>query len=337
MARWLWGIIFLALILVGYVIYAKAKEKPEGINSSQEAPSEVQEMGLSPVKQASERYQNPEEALKALKEASKNYDLEFIESFTLPNNCAWCGDFYEKLKHEVLTANLSSEEKSFYAEILAVSGKPESLEFLVQAYLNSKSDSDKEAFLNAIELTVANDEIIDWLAENVNRQSNDPGLRDSILAALTNQDSVKAVEHLYDILVKQEDPERDAQKGIGLSECVPPDEALPFLVDKLKDTDSRFQVYVASAILNNGLEGLKKFVDVLNSDTGNKLAVHFQKLVDHVPFDEEIEGFLKEVSEKGSEPQKVFAKKVLEAFDALRSELEQEAEGEQEENNQEQQ
>ncbi|MCS6893746.1 MAG: hypothetical protein NZO16_04165, partial [Deltaproteobacteria bacterium] len=304
-------LIILALAVGGYILFVKSKEEitsqtePTSATENQGA-EKIEEIGLNQVKQASERFTSADSAFQAAKEAVKNYDLEFIESFTLPINCAWCDEFYEKVKNELLTANLSGEEKSFYAELLTVSGRVPNIEFVVQAYLNAKNDTEKEAYLNALELTVANEEIVDWLGANVTAQQ-DISLRDSLLSALTNQDSQKAIEFLYSHLIQQENPDADAQKGLGLSEAVPSDESLQFLIDKLKTSDPKYQRFVAASVLNNGLEGLKRFIDFLDTDAGKNLSQHFQSLADHVPFDDEIENYLKEVIQKGKEVQKVFA------------------------------
>lgn len=326
MSRALWIGVLLIVVIIGYVIFRQSESTPETASSGPRDNSEVdsisQELAVGTPIQASERFATADDALKAVKEAAKNYDLEVIESFTLPHNCVWCPEFYEKIRQEILSGSLSTEEKSFFAEILAVSGRTDNLEFVIQAYTNAKSEAEKESFLNAIELTVANEEVVKWMFDNFTNFSNDPSLRDSLLAAMTNQDSPKAIEYLYTILTQQDDPEKDAQKGLGLSEAVPPDESLTFLLEKLKESDDKYRRFVAAAILNNGLEGLKRFIDVLNTDLGKTLEPHFTKLMDHVPFDEEIEAYLKDVRERGNDRQKVFASKILEAFESLRTELE---------------
>jgi hypothetical protein len=65
-------------------------------------------------------------------------------------------------------------------------------------------------------------------------------------------------------------------------------------------------------------------MDLLQSPVAQRLSNHFEKLVDHVPYDEEIKSYLNYVKEKGSDSQKVFANKVLSAFEIIQAELEKE-------------
>ncbi len=322
------GIVLLALVVISYIIFSKFAEKPlSNDREVSELDNQIADLELSQIKSSPQRFNSAEEAFKASKEAVEKYDIEFIESFTLPVNCSWCNEFYNKIRNLLLTEELTSEAKNFYAELLAVSGNPSNLDFLLELYASLKTSSDKEFVRNALELIVANDEVLEWLGEKLN-SVEDPALKESILAGITNQDSVKAIEILYDYLLKSPDPSSDDLKGLGLSEAVPPDEALGFLVEKFKASDSKYRKYIAAAILNNGLEGIKKFSDLLATDEGKLLVSDFEYLSGHVVFDPEIEAYLTDVLNKGNDTQKLFAKTVIDSFNSLRDELEQGPDGE---------
>lgn len=279
---------------------------------------------IQPQQPATKIYKSAEEAFNAVKEAAKKYDIEVLERFSLLESCAWCEEFYEMVRKELVKENLSEEEKAYLCELLTSSGNPLDIDYLIELYESSTSDSDKEIFLRSLEMTVANDKVLDKLFEKYNEKKDNPALRDSIVAALTVQGSSKAIEYLYSIAEAQDNPLSDAEKALGLSEAIPSDEALGFLEDKLQKGDGKLDFVISAAILNNGLQGLKLFVDLLQSPVAQRLSNHFEKLVDHVPYDEEIKSYLNYVKEKGSDSQKVFANKVLSAFEIIQAELEKE-------------
>src|SRR5690606_7818650 len=76
------------------------------------------------VRPAIEIYKNADEALQAVKNASKNYDAIVLEQFAaMSANCAWCEPFYVQLSELMVSPDRSQDERSYYAEVLAMSGR----------------------------------------------------------------------------------------------------------------------------------------------------------------------------------------------------------------------
>lgn len=297
--------------------------KEDNISIKEEGDKIIEDL-IQPQQPATKIYKSAEEAFNAVKEAAKKYDIEVLERFSLLEGCAWCEEFYEMVRKELVKENLSEEEKAYLCELLTSSGNPSDIDYLIELYESSTSDSDKEIYLRSLEMTVANDKVLDKLFEKYNEKKDNQALRDSIVAALTVQGSAKSIEYLYSIAEAQDNPLSDVEKALGLSEAIPSDEALGFLEDKLQKGDGKLDFVISAAILNNGVQGLKLFMDLLQSPVAQRLSNHFEKLVDHVPYDEEIKSYLNYVKEKGSDSQKVFANKVLSAFEIIQAELEKE-------------
>lgn len=249
-----------------------------------------------PDKPAAQVYTSAEEALKAVKQAAANYDDIILEQFTKPGpDCSWCESFYKSLREAVMVPDTSDDEKSYYSELLAISGRPENVSMLVDS-IRSLGDNEKsDIFAEALELTVGGEDVVNFLGDQLSSTTDNDLLKESLIAALTNQGGRKAAELLYKQTSLAGDAEGYYPLGIGLGEFVPDDEAMPFLQDLVRRRD-QYSHLAVKALLNNGVDGLKLVFDELSSGKNADFDKSMLKdAQDHVNYDEESENFLKDL------------------------------------------
>lgn len=266
------------------------------------------------IRPATEIYTSADAALKAIKEGSATYDDIILEQFTMPDaKCGWCTAFYESVRELTFAPDTKPDQRSYYAELLAISGRVENVSALVESIKNAPNQADRDIYSEALELTLGNDDVTKYIAEGFATQ--DPQLKESLVAAMTNQGSRLAAELLSKNTVESADPDGYYSLGIGLGEFVPEDEALPYLQQLALQRD-QYSHLAVKALLNGGLPGLRIVFDVLgssNDSEGDKKLL--RDAVDHVGYDEETEAYLKEVVASSKNPSAVaFAKQVLEDF-----------------------
>lgn len=263
---------------------------------------------------AVERYTSLDAALKAVKDGAVDYDDLVLDQFTdLPQNCAWCKELYQEVKSLALSADTKPEQRSFYAEILAVSGRLDNIQTIVDAIKGAKNQDEADIFAEALELAVGKDDIVKYLGDQL--EGTGDTLRESSVAAITNQGSRLAVELLRDHTMKQGDADGYYSVGIGLGELVPEPEAYPLLQQMVGKRDQYSHLGV-KALLNSGLDGLRIVVDSLaNSPNPEFDASMLESAKDHVTFDEETMAYLREVAEKSpNQSLQAFARETLEEF-----------------------
>jgi hypothetical protein len=263
---------------------------------------------------ATEVYKSADEALKAVKEAAADYDDLVLDQFTdLPRNCSWCDSFYSSLKDMIVSPDIKSDERSYYAELLAISGRVENVKSLVDAINGAKSPEEINLLAEALELSTGGGDVVKYLGDQLG--SKNDTLREAAVAAVTNQGSRLATEILYKNTVDRGDPDGYYSMGIGLGEVVPEPEALPYLQELAMKRDQYSHLAVKS-LLNAGLEGTKIVIDVL----GNSKNPDFDKEMlkgakDHVAYDDDVVNYLKNVAETSKSPRvQEFAKDVLADF-----------------------
>lgn len=253
------------------------------------------------IKPATEVYKNADDALEALRTASKSYDDSVLEQFSEPDaSCTWCESLYSSLNRMIFSPDISADEKSFYAEVLAISGRVGNVKTLVEAIKSSAKPEDADIYSEALELSLGKDDVTEYLGSQLTG-ANDT-LRESLVAALTNQNSRLAAETLYKNTVERGDADGYYASGIGLGEFIPDEEALPFLQDALLKHD-QYSHLAAKALLNSGADGLRMVLDGLESskdpDFDRKM---LKDAIDHVNYDEEIEELLKKRLETAKQP-----------------------------------
>lgn len=272
---------------------------------------------------ATDRYKTADEALKAIKDAAANYDDLVLDQFTqLGDNCTWCDSFYASVKELMLSPDTKPDQRSYFAEVLAISGRVENLKTLVDAIVNAKGQDEADAYAEALELTVGKDDAVRFLGEQLSQQNET--LREASVAAITNQGSKLAVDTLYNHTVEKGDPDGYYSLGIGLGELVPEEEAMPYLQELAMKRD-QYSHLAVKALLNSGLEGLKVVMDVLSNSRNPDFDREMLKGArDHVAYDEDVMAYLKQVSESsGPGPRADFAKEVLADFQQSQQEAQQ--------------
>ena len=245
-------------------------------------------------KPASDVYKSADEALKAVKQGASDYDDTILEQFTQPGeNCTWCDSFYKSLREMVALPETSEDEKSYYAELLAISGRAENVSLLVDTIKQLGDNEKGDVFAEALELTVGGNDVVKYLGEQLN--TDNQLLKESLIAAITNQGSQSAAELLYKQSVQSNDPDGYYSLGIGLGEFVPDESAMPYLRELAQKRDQYSHLAVKS-LLNAGVDGLKAVFDVLaDSKDPEADRALLKDWTDHLSFDDETESYLKSV------------------------------------------
>jgi hypothetical protein len=257
---------------------------------------------------ATEIYKNAEEALRAIKNGSVDYDDRILEQFTeIPEPCTWCGELYAQVKALMLAPESTKEQKSYFAEILAISGKIENVTALVDAIKAAPNQETQAALTEALELTVGNDDITRFLGEQLPSAGEE--LKESLVAAVTNQGSRLAAETLYKATLEKGDASGFYASGIGLGELVPNEAAMPFLQELVVKNDQYSHLAVKS-LLNSGLDGFKLAMSSINNPVDDKI---FKDAIDHVVIDDETKEYLEQYVQNEKNPVKLkFAQDALE-------------------------
>jgi hypothetical protein len=238
-----------------------------------------------------------------------------LEQFSeLGEQCTWCGAFYSAVKDMMLSPDSSPDQKSYYAEVLAVSGKLDNIKTLVDATKNAGSAENADIYAEALELSILEDDAVSYLKEYLN--ADDEILKEAVIAAMTNQGSRLAAEILYQHTLEQGDPDGYYALGIGLGEIIPEEETFP-LLQQIMDKRDDYSHLGVKALLNSGLPGLKLVMDSLNrsrDEAANRRML--EDAVDHVAYDEETEEYLQQVSNNQNLSQQVrdFAKQILDDY-----------------------
>lgn len=330
--------IIVFILVVGGVAWFVTKDKPDTKTATKEkikdSPIQIDEKDLEIeedeelIKPAAHLYQNAESAFEAVKKGAADYDDVVLEQFTLPGeDCSWCPEFYNKIRSMMASSDISEDERSYYAELLAISGKTENIAALLNAARGAGNPDEANAYLEALELTVGNDQVISFLGKEL-ESANDP-VKESIIAAITNQGTRAAAEILIRESEKVADPEDFYNKGIGLGEFIPEREAIPPLQELLRKRDPKLSGLAAKALANVGLDGLRIVFDELavGKDEASDREM-IKGLIDHISYDAETENYLNQILNKGTAIQKELAQSILNDFKLMEEELDEGGEGE---------
>lgn len=266
------------------------------------------------IKPATEVYSSADQALEALKNASKSYDDSVLEQFAEPDpSCTWCEGMYASLTRLIHSPDTNPDEKSYYAEVLAISGRVNNIKALVEAIKAAPNADEGDIYAEALELAIGKDDVTSYLGGQL--EGANESLRESLVAALTNQNSRLAAETLYKSAVERGDADGYYSSGIGLGEFIPDEEALPFLQEALLKRD-QFSHLATKALLNSGADGLRMVLDSLESSKDADFDRRMLKdAIDHVTYDEEVESLLKERLNVTKQPAaKEFVEEALKSF-----------------------
>ena len=266
-----------------------------------------------PVQPATEAYHTLEQALAAIKKGAAEYDDLILEQFAEPGpDCTWCNEFYAEVTKMMGAAKEDSDEKSYFAELLALSGRPENIDTLISEMKGLKSDSpDFDLYADALEMTIGDEEVVKTLSKNLESSSEE--LKESLLAAISNQGNPFAIDTLYRYTLDSGSEDGFYSKGIGLGEVIPDKEAFPLMREILSKRE-KFSPLAAKGLLNAGVEGLQVVFETLNNSTNvDADRALLDGATDHIPYDDETEKYLRDVVMKSSNPALVdFAKQGIE-------------------------
>jgi hypothetical protein len=233
------------------------------VNSVNQAAPGVEE--LDQIKPATEAFSSAEEALAAAMKGAKDFDDSVLEQFTEPSaDCSWCPAFYASVQALVLNPNTPQDQKSYMAELLAISGRAENVQALVDGIKNAPNSTEADLFAEALELTLGKDDVVKVLGEQLST-TNDT-LREASVAAITNQGTRSAAELLQKHVQERNDPDAYYSVGIGPGEFIPDEEALPYVQELVQKRD-QFSPAWAKSLANAGLPGLQSLFDQLESST----------------------------------------------------------------------
>jgi hypothetical protein len=264
---------------------------------------------------AAEIYSSAELAFKAVQNGAQDYDDLILEQFTEPGeDCSWCPEFYSTVTSRMVASDTSEDERSYFAEVLAISGRVDNIKTLVQSIIDSGESEQADIYAEALELTIGGDTVVNYLASHM--ESENELLQESAVAAITNQGAPLAAKTLYEHTIQAGDADGYYSLGIGLAEMIPEDETLPYL-DEIMQKRDPYSHLAVKALLNHGLDGTRRVIEALsNSKDPSFDRKMLEDAVDHVNYEEEIEEYLKKTAETSTQPVVVeFAKLVLEDFD----------------------
>ncbi len=283
-------------------------DTPKDGESEEDAEDSEEEIDVRP---AVDVYKTSDEALKAVRKAALNYDDVVLEQFYMLSNCSWCNKFYGELQKLMVDKSLSSEERTYYAEILSTTGKKENIEALVNATINAGDATEKDIFSEALELSNLSNESLRYLKDEY-AGTTDEALREATIGAISGQGTKESIEILYDITKENGDPDGFYKDGIGLGEVVPEDSAYP-LLDELTSKRDQYSHLAAKAMLNGGIEGTKRMINILGNTKNPEADIKLfdlEKAADHVLYDDETKAFLSSI-ENPNDAQKYFIDNVI--------------------------
>lgn len=263
---------------------------------------------------ATEIYESSEEALAAIKKGAVDYDDLILEQFVgLGDGCTWCNDFYGKVKEVAFGEDVPEDQRSYYAEVLAVSGRLDNIKELVSAVKAAGESEEADVLAEALEMTVGGDDIVSYLSGELSTE--DEYLRESVVAAITNQGSKYAIDTIYKHTLEVGDPDGYYSYGIGLGEVIPDDDALPLLQEMAAKQDDYSHLAV-KALINQGMDGLRVVMDVMEGVNDPAVAKKMlSDAIDHVYYEDELEDYAKKLIGTSKNPSVVdFAKEILEEF-----------------------
>ena len=272
------------------------------------------------VRPATEAYASAEEALAAVLNGSKDYNDSILEQFTLPGaDCSWCAEFYTSVREKATNPATSQEQRAYLAEILAISGRPENIETLVESIKMARSNEEADLYAEAIELALGDVEITKYLANQM--VSPNDTLREASVAAITNQGTLTAVELLSKHVEERGDPDGYYASGIGPAELIPDEEALPYVQELIERRDAYSHLWVKSA-MNAGIPGLRIVFDELeNSPNPANDGALLKDAIDHINLEDGLMELTSQVIARNKSEEAVkLAKKIQEEFNQQENE-----------------
>jgi hypothetical protein len=297
----------------------------DGVVSSREVQEDEEEEQIKP---AADAYPSAEEALAAVLKGSKDYDDSVLEQFTTPDqSCTWCPEFYTSVRDLATNPNTPQEQRSYLAEILAISGRLENVQALVESIKTAPSNDAKDLYAEALELSMGKDDVTRYLGDQMN--ATDDTLREASVAAITNQGSKNAAELLINNLREKGDIHGYYALGMGLGEFIPDEDAIPVVQDYVHSRGPDADQGV-KALLNAGLPGVKAVFDELEHSSNPEADAPLIKgALDHINMEDGLIEYANEVIARNQSPTAVtLARQVIEAGQEAEESSEPSSDGE---------
>jgi hypothetical protein len=265
---------------------------------------------IDDIKPAAEAYKSADEAFAAALKGSKEFNDAILEQFTEPGaDCSWCPQFYALVQETVTNPNTPQDQKSYMAELLAISGRAENVQALVEGIKNAPNSNEADLFAEALELTLGKDEVTRVLGDQLST-TNDT-LREASVAAITNQGTRFAAEILQKHVQERNDPDAYYSEGIGPGEFIPDEDALPFVQELVQKRD-QFSPVWAKSLINAGLPGLQSLFEQLEGSTNyDSDRALIKDALSHVNYEDGIKEVVDNVLSNNRSPVAVdFAKQI---------------------------
>jgi hypothetical protein len=239
------------------------------------------------IKPAPEAYASADEALAAVLKGAKDYDDSILEQFTLPDpNCSWCAEFYTSVRDLANNQNTPQEQRAYLAELLAISGRTDNVQALIDAVKNAPSNDTADLYAEALELSLGREDVVTLLGEQMG--SVNDTLREASVAAVTNQGTKLSAELLIKDAKEKGDPDLYYAQGIGIGEVIPDEEAIPVYQEFVRERLPGSHLGV-KALLNAGLPGAQAVFDELeNSPNPEADKTLLKDAADHINIDDEM-------------------------------------------------
>ncbi len=246
---------------------------------------------------AAQVYASADEAYEDILKGAEDYDDIVLERFTQPGpECQWCDALYARITEKLADPDLNEDELTYLGEVLAISGRVENIQTLVQGVIEGGDTEKADIYAESLELTLGDDKVVEFLKGYI--ESSNELLQESVVAAVTNQGSPFAAETLYEHTIAHSDPDGYYSLGIGLGEFIPDQEAMPYLMELAKKRDEYSHLAV-KAMLNEGPNGLQSVLEILSTSEGADAEKNLlQDAIDHIMYDEESIALLRNCSEK---------------------------------------
>ncbi len=247
----------------------------------------IDEEGIENIRPASTMYASADQALQAVLKGARDFDDSILEQFTEPGrDCSWCPEFYSLVQENLLNPSTPQDQKSYLAEVLAISGRTDNIQILVDSIKNAASPTDADIYAEALELSLGDDSITRVLGEQL--VSTNDTLREASVAAITNQGTLLAAELLQKHIEQRNDPDAYYAVGIGPGEFIPEESALPFVQEQVAKRDQYSPMW-AKALINTGIDGVRMLFDQLEiSNSPASDTALLKDAIDHVNFEDGI-------------------------------------------------
>jgi hypothetical protein len=245
---------------------------------------------------------------------AKDFDDSILEQFTEPGpDCSWCPQFYSSIQELVTNPSTPQDQKSYMAEILAISGRPDNVQVLIESIKNAPSSTEADIYAEALELTLGKDDVTKVLGDQLST-TNDT-LRESSVAAITNQGTRMAAELLQKHIQERNDPDAYYSAGTGPGEFIPDEDALPYVQELVGRRDT-YSPQWGKALINAGLPGLQAFFESLeNSGSPESNRDLIKGAIDHVNNEDGIKELTDNVIANYRDPDAIqFAKDIQQEF-----------------------